>query len=118
MAQTLFEAHPFTVVSLDYIKADRRRDGFARACPGLVVVDEAHACVGTHKGKQQRFELLKRLAEDAERHMLLLTATPHSGDEAAFERLLGLLDPGFTAGTLDSDAGRVRLARQIGRAHV
>src|SRR3546814_4639558 len=59
MAQTLFEAHPFTVVSLDYIKADRRRDGFARACPGLVVVDEAHACVGTHKGKQQRFELLR-----------------------------------------------------------
>lgn len=113
MAQTLFEAHPFTVVSLDYIKADRRRDGFARACPGLVVVDEAHACVGTHKGKQQRFELLKRLAEDAERHMLLLTATPHSGDEAAFERLLGLLDPGFTAGTLDSDAGRVRLARHF-----
>src|SRR3546814_18920857 len=45
--------------------------------------------------------------------MLLLTATPHSGDEAAFERLLGLLDPGFTAGTLDSDAGRVRLARHF-----
>src|SRR3546814_9974629 len=56
MAQTLFEAHPFTVVSLDYIKADRRRDGFARACPGLVVVDEAHACVGTHKGKQRSEE--------------------------------------------------------------
>jgi hypothetical protein len=30
---TLFEAHPHTVVSLDYIKADRRREGFARACP-------------------------------------------------------------------------------------
>lgn len=112
-SQTLFDAHPFTVVSLDYIKADRRRDGFARACPPLVVVDEAHACVGTHKGKQQRFELLRRLAEDAERHMLLLTATPHSGDQDAFERLLGLLDRDFVAGTFDSDAGRIRLARHF-----
>jgi superfamily II DNA or RNA helicase len=48
-SQTLFDAHPYTVVSLDYIKADRRRDTFARACPKLVVVDEAHACVGTHQ---------------------------------------------------------------------
>ena len=29
------------------------------------------------------------------RHMVLLTATPHSGDESAFYRLLGLLDPAF-----------------------
>src|SRR5204862_182868 len=81
-SQTLFDAHPYTVVSLDYIKAERRRDTFARACPKLVVVDEAHACVGTHQSRQQRFDLLKRLAEDQERHLLLLTATPHSGDEA------------------------------------
>jgi superfamily II DNA or RNA helicase len=112
-SQTLFDTHPFTVVSLDYIKADRRRETFARACPALVVVDEAHACVGTHKGRQQRFELLKRLAEDAERHMLLLTATPHSGDEDAFDRLLGLLDREFSAISLDSEAGRTRLARHF-----
>jgi hypothetical protein len=66
-SQTLFDAYPFTVVSLDYIKAERRRDSFARSCPSLVVVDEAHACVGTHQSRQQRFELLKRLAADAER---------------------------------------------------
>jgi SNF2 family DNA or RNA helicase len=91
-SQTLFEAYAYTVVSLDYIKAERRRDSFARACPALVVVDEAHACVGTHQNRQQRFELLRRLAEDSERHLILLTATPHSGDEAAFSRLLSLLD--------------------------
>jgi SNF2 family DNA or RNA helicase len=93
-SQTLFDAYPYTVVSLDYIKAERRRDSFARSCPSLVVVDEAHACVGTHQSRQQRFELLKRLAGDPERQLILLTATPHSGDEAAFARLLGLLDPG------------------------
>jgi hypothetical protein len=30
-SQTLFDAYPHTVVSLDYIKAYRRRDSFARA---------------------------------------------------------------------------------------
>jgi len=83
-SQTLFDAYPFTVVSLDYIKADKRRDSFAQACPPMVVVDEAHACVGGERGRHQRYELLQRLAADPDRHLLLLTATPHSGDEAAF----------------------------------
>ena len=113
-SQTLFDAFPFTVVSLDYIKADRRRDSFARACPPLVVVDEAHACVGGERGRHQRFELLQRLADDPDRGLLLLTATPHSGDEAAFDRLLGLLDPDFAGGGgFKSDAARVRLARHF-----
>src|SRR5664280_2652996 len=94
-SQTLFDAHPYTVVSLDYIKAERRRDSFARSCPSLVVVDEAHASAGTHQSRQQRFELLKRLASDQGRHLILLTATPHSGDEAALDRLLSLLDKEF-----------------------
>jgi superfamily II DNA or RNA helicase len=112
-SQTLFDAYPYTVVSLDYIKADRRRESFSRSCPALVLVDEAHACVGTHQSRQQRFELLGRLAEGRGRHLILLTATPHSGDEAAFDRLLSLLDAEFAAGALDSDAGRARLARHF-----
>ncbi|HWM45705.1 MAG TPA: DEAD/DEAH box helicase [Xanthobacteraceae bacterium] len=112
-SQTLFDAHPYTVVSLDYIKADKRRESFARVCPGLVIVDEAHACVGTHHGRQQRFELLERLAADQERHMLFLTATPHSGDEDAFDRLLGLLDESFGVGALEDETSRVRLARHF-----
>jgi superfamily II DNA or RNA helicase len=111
--QSLFEAHNYTVVSLDYIKADRRREEFARVCPSLVVVDEAHACVGTERGRQQRFDLLQRLVSEPERHMLLLTATPHSGNESAFGRLLSLLDEGFSSDTLDSDTGRTRLARHF-----
>ncbi len=76
-------------------------------------MDEAHACVGTHQGRQQRFELLKRLADDAERHLLLLTATPHSGDEDAFDRLLGLLGPGLGTGALEDEASRIRLSRHF-----
>ena len=91
-----FDAHPFTVVSLDYIKSDRRREAFQRFCPEFVIVDEAHTCTQGGQGRQQRYQLLKGLAEDVNRHMVLLTATPHSGDEDAFFNLLGLLRPDFT----------------------
>ncbi len=113
VAQSLFDAYPHTVVSLDYIKAERRRDGFARACPDFVIVDEAHACVGTHKGRQQRFELLRGLARDPERRIIMLTATPHSGDEEAFSRLLSLIDAEFGVVRFDDDAYRRRLARHF-----
>lgn len=113
LAQTLFDAYPYTVVSLDYIKAEKRREGFARACPDFVIVDEAHSCVGTHKGKQQRFELLAGLARDPERRMIFLTATPHSGDEDAFGRLLSLIDPSFGTMNFDDARYRERLARHF-----
>jgi superfamily II DNA or RNA helicase len=112
-AQTIFDAYPYTIVSLDYIKADKRRDSFARACPMLVVVDEAHSCVGTHLNRQQRFDLLRAIAADPERHLILLTATPHSGDEAAFDRLLSLLEKSFAAAALDEEGFRVRLAKHF-----
>lgn len=95
--QNLFKAYPYTVVSLDYIKADKRRENFAQACPNFVIVDEAHTCVGTHRGRQQRFELLSSLAKSKERGLVMVTATPHSGDELAFGRLLSLIDPEFEA---------------------
>nr|WP_231727379.1 DEAD/DEAH box helicase [Sphingomonas sp. CCH15-F11] len=113
LGQTLFEAYPFTVVSLDYIKAEKRREGFARACPDFVIVDEAHACVGTHKGKQQRFDLLQGLARDPDRRMIFLTATPHSGDEEAFARLLSLIDPSFASLDFEDARYRERLARHF-----
>ena len=88
----------------------RRRDEFLRACPDLVIVDEAHTCVadGTGQGggaRTQRYELLQRLAEDPNRHLILVTATPHSGAEdrvpqparAAAARL-ATLDLASTAG--------------------
>ena len=95
--ESVFEVHPFTVVSLDYIKSDRRRSDFMRACPEFVIVDEAHACVQSNTStRHQRFQLLKGLADaEPRRSMVLLTATPHSGDDTAFHNLLGLLEPKF-----------------------
>ena len=94
---SLFDEHPFTVVSLDYIKQPRRHSEFQNHCPGFVIVDEAHTCVRSGAGttRHQRHELVKKLAQDQKRSMLLLTATPHSGDDGAFKNLLGLLDEKF-----------------------
>ena len=113
LAQSLFDAYPFTVVSLDYIKADKRRDGFANTCPDFVVIDEAHTCVGTHRKKQQRFELLAGLARDLDRRIIMLTATPHSGDQEAFSRLLSLIDSDFSSLGFDDKRYRERLARHF-----
>lgn len=94
---SLFDAHPFTVVSLDYIKSDKRRDEFARSCPEAIIVDEAHTCTTGTGLRHQRYRLLTQLLESPERHAILCTATPHSGDETAFVRLLALIDPSFAA---------------------
>ena len=97
LGQSLFDIHPFVVVSMDFIKSDRRRDEFFRTCPKLVIVDEAHTCAfgQEHRGRHQRHQLLKGLAADPERHLILVTATPHSGNEGAFRSLLAFLDADF-----------------------
>ena len=92
---SIFSVHPHTVVSLDYVKTRERRDHFLQACPDFVIVDEAHTCAGAGRHRHQRHELLQGLASSASRHLVLLSATPHSGNDAAFYRLLGLLAPDF-----------------------
>ncbi|MEV5821178.1 DEAD/DEAH box helicase [Micromonospora haikouensis] len=117
LGQSLFDRHPHVIVSTDFIKSTRHRDDFVRHCPDLVIVDEAHTCVAADDAvgsqNQLRFELLQRVAADAERHLLLVTATPHSGKESAFRNLLGLLRPELAAVDLGSDAGRRTLAQHF-----
>ena len=97
--ESLFSTHQTVVISTDFIKSPRHRDDFVDHCPDLVIVDEAHTCVpadgvGTSsRSAQLRYELLTRIARDKSRHMLLVTATPHSGKEESFRSLIGLLNP-------------------------
>ena len=98
IGQSLFELYPYVIVSTDFIKSDRRRDEFLRTCPEFVIVDEAHTCAHsfeTRGGKHQRFQLISGLAKDQNRHLVLVTATPHSGNENAFRSLLSLLKADF-----------------------
>lgn len=117
LGQSLFDRHPHVIVSTDFIKSTRHRDDFVRHCPDLVIVDEAHTCVAADEGSntqnQLRYELLHRVAADPERHLLLVTATPHSGKESAFRNLLGLVRPELATVDLGSEAGRRLLAQHF-----
>lgn len=94
---TIFQYYPFTVVSLDYIKSDAHAAMFRQTAPEFVIVDEAHTCTQMGSGKQRRWQLVKALSEDTNRHMVLATATPHSGNQLGFANLLSLLKSEFAA---------------------
>ncbi|AFY91226.1 helicase-related protein [Chroococcidiopsis thermalis] len=111
----IFEYYRHIIVSLDYAKSERRRASFLTHCPDLVIVDEAHTCARGNSGDtsvQQRHQLVQQVAAKTERHLVLLTATPHSGIEASFLSILGLLEPEFEQFDLDrlSEAQRIHLA--------
>lgn len=118
ITDNIFTVYPYTVVSLDYIKSDRRRLDFVSRCPEFVIVDEAHTCASTGGERHQRFELLRALSQNEERHMVLLTATPHSGDEGSFHNLLGLLEPQFAQLAELSGNARDRLRERLARHFV
>ncbi|MFJ8042139.1 helicase-related protein [Kitasatospora sp. NPDC096147] len=120
LGESVFRPDRNYIVSTDFIKSPRHRGEFVDNCPDLVIVDEAHTCVAEtalgaggsgKRQRQQRFELLQQLAKDDSRHLLLVTATPHSGKEEPFRNLLGLLDPKLAMVSLETDAGRRELAK-------
>ena len=118
MNESLFDRHPFVVVSTDFIKSPSRRHEFLNHCPELVIVDEAHTAVsddgsGGRRARHQRHELLRDLARDKARHLILVTATPHSGKDEGFRNLLTLLDPELETLNLDDVRGRERLAQHF-----
>ena len=95
---TIFQYYPFTVVSLDYIKSNAHAAVFRQTAPEFVIVDEAHTCTQMGSGRsQQRWQLVKSIAGDLSRHIVLATATPHSGNQLGFANLLSLLKPEFAA---------------------
>jgi superfamily II DNA or RNA helicase len=100
IGKSIFEEYPFVVVSMDFIKSDRHREDFLRACPEFVIVDEAHTCAFSQEGRggrHQRHQLIKGLSENPNRHMIFVTATPHSGKEDQFRSLLTLLKKEFAS---------------------
>ena len=114
--ETLFDRFPHIVVSTDFIKRPGLREQFWHCCPDLLIIDEAHTCVsdGTGgKSRMLRHELVSGLAKDPGRHLILVTATPHSGKEEGFRNLLALLSPNLEHVDLESVPGRELLARHF-----
>jgi len=90
------------IASMDYAKQHDVRERVWQQRWDLVVIDEAHKCsartTSGGAGREskvdttKRYELAFKLANTAD-HLLLLTATPHHGDEDRFAHFLRLLDP-------------------------
>jgi len=116
--QSIYEYYPVQVASIDFVKSDRNRHLFLLNPPEFIIVDEAHGSATaspTNKNQHQRHQLVSEIARNSNRHVVLLTATPHSGVETAFRSLLSLLKPHFgemDAGTL-AEEQRIELARHF-----
>jgi ERCC4-related helicase len=97
---------PRLISSIDYIKRERPLRLMRDVLPGpndpiyprkfdLLIVDEAHNCAPSGRGKYAtdslRTKALRTLAPHFE-HKLFLTATPHNGYPESFSALLELLD--------------------------
>ena len=82
--------------SLDFAKREDVLPDLLLAEWDLVIIDEAHKCSAATYGDEvkrtRRFMLAEELSQRTER-LLLLTATPHSGDEDRFTHFLSLLEP-------------------------
>ncbi|MCS6926522.1 MAG: DEAD/DEAH box helicase [Candidatus Binatia bacterium] len=114
--RSVYEHFPVQVASIDFVKTDRNRHQFLQFCPELVIVDEAHGAADAQgQSQQERHALLRDVVKNPDRHLILLTATPHSGIEGAFRSLLGLLRSDFAqwdVADLNEDQ-RIALARHF-----
>ena len=88
------------IASLDYAKQEGVRERVWQQNWDLVVIDEAHKCSaytkhsasrGNDVEKTKRYQLAERLAVQTD-HLLLLTATPHHGDDDRFAHFIRLID--------------------------
>lgn len=92
----VFESRPLLIARMDQLsRNDELRAQLADSEWDLVIVDEAHR-MGAHYfggklAKTKRFQLGELLGS-VTRHLLLMTATPHSGKEEDFQLFLTLLD--------------------------
>ncbi len=90
------------ITSMDYAKQEDVRERVWQQSWDLVIVDEAHKCSArtssggrgreTKVKSTKRYDLVWKLSNQSD-HMLLLTATPHHGDEDTFAHFLRLIDP-------------------------
>lgn len=88
--------HDQIITSLDLAKMDPYKDWLKDVEWDLVIVDEAHKLAVHKYGNKiyptDRFRL-GELLHMRTKCLLLLTATPHSGEDYAFYRLVSLVDP-------------------------
>ncbi|MDQ6876292.1 MAG: DUF3883 domain-containing protein [Candidatus Dormibacteraeota bacterium] len=80
------------ITSLDWAKRDEVIESLSRSHWDLVFIDEAHRMSARDPDhKTERYRLGEMLSDHCD-HLVMLTATPHKGDEENFCLFLRLLD--------------------------
>lgn len=92
----VFESNPLLIARMDQLSRNEELQKQLKETEwDLIIVDEAHRMGAHYFGgkleKTKRFQLGEMLG-DVTRHLLLMTATPHSGKEEDFQLFLTLLD--------------------------
>ena len=117
-----FDHIPLGLVSVDFLKQERVLDQLERASYDVVIIDEAHHCMDIGRGQDREDSQRRRLAEVLARRcdcLLLLTATPHDGNDRSFASLCELLDPSLVdgRGSLRGERYRPHVVRRL-KKHV
>lgn len=118
-------ANPFDHVSLalasvDFLKQERVLAELERTSYDVIIVDESHHCVDLGNAGLRDDSLRRRLAEVLAGRcdsLLLLTATPHDGNDRSFASLCELLDPSLvdSRGVLSGDRYKRYVIRRLKR---
>jgi SNF2 family DNA or RNA helicase len=91
-----FGERPLLIARLDHLSRNEELQAKLQATDwDLVIADEAHKMSAHYAGgevKETKRYKLGRLAGSVARHLLLMTATPHSGIDEDFQLFLALLD--------------------------
>jgi superfamily II DNA or RNA helicase len=87
-----FHYYDKTIISIDTLKRDTEyRHYLESAHWDIIVIDEAHN-VSFKGNRTLNYKLATLLAERSDA-LIMLTATPHSGDRESFASLMRMLDP-------------------------
>ncbi len=108
------------LVSVDFLKQERVLDQLERASYDVIVIDEAHHCTDAGTAQEREDSQRRRLAQVLARRcdsLILLTATPHDGNDRSFASLCELLDPSLVdgRGVLRADRFRSHVVRRLKR---
>ena len=103
-----WERHPHLIASIDYAIGPAVKAQILEQPWDVVLIDEAHGVCKPHQTTahdtvdKRRYELaleLSDLERFPDRHLLLLTATPHSGHADSFASLIKMIHPDLVGGT-------------------
>lgn len=116
-----WEFYPFLITSVDYAKESSIKHQILAQRWDIVVIDEAHGVAKPHQNtpdeevEMERWKFAQELAQSEKvNHLLLLTATPHSGYTDSYASLLRLLDVGAVSGPDHLP----QIHREVARKHV